>query len=218
MVSLLRSYSGLLPLVAFAAVLCSLLFFLSFFHITRKAFSVTWRLKNCLMEALYIFQQMSAFVFHTHKCALWSSRDFLSLLFFFCGAPWNCVSGQSDMVHISFALFLTDTHLVFSGRGKEGLLLSWGCIWIKTLCFSRQWSLRGCSYPLYIEYLNSLNRLYGHILLRGILTFIFSAWKVSSPHSNLHVCRAALVIFNSWVSFYRCVWLFSTSLLGHKFS
>lgn len=55
---------------------------LSFFRVTRKAFSVTWRLKNCLMEALYIFQQMSLFVFHTHKCTLWSSRDFLSFIFF----------------------------------------------------------------------------------------------------------------------------------------
>lgn len=45
-------------------------------------------------------------------------------LFFSCGAPCNCVSGQGDMVHISFALFLIDTHLVFSGQGREGLFLS----------------------------------------------------------------------------------------------
>lgn len=64
-------------------------------------------------------------LYFTHTNVLFEVPGTFSLFyFFFCGAPWNCVSGQSDMVHISFALFLTDTHLVFSGRGKEGLLLS----------------------------------------------------------------------------------------------
>lgn len=112
---------------------------LSFFHTNQESIICHLEIKESPNGSLRHLSANEWFCI-SHTNVLFEVAGTFSLfyfLFFSHGAPCNCVSGQGDMVHISFALFMTDTHLIFSEQRREGLFSLWGCIWIKTLCFLR---------------------------------------------------------------------------------
>lgn len=55
--------------------------FTYFFQVSRKTHSPIYRLKNYLMETIYIFQQMGIFVYDMHKYAIQCSKRFSFPLF-----------------------------------------------------------------------------------------------------------------------------------------